>query len=220
MKEAKPNVFPKLKKKSSHGLLMYSALYSYYATDAKKMNILIGIVSESTRLSLRLIDWFVTSYARRNNTVYNLNGERFHVYNVYQQMLTGYTKYFFDPFCRWERSYLPYEEGKTVETTVAQLHFFKWAIDSQLLTYIESNYADIESDMKKCAAEITHQKEQQRLLSLSSSSFSSSSSPSLSSGGDTLSLLPSLPRTRKRQDFSMSRTIKREYVSLTINLNK
>jgi len=34
-----------------------------------------------------------------------------------------------------------------METTIGQLNFFKWAIENNIIQYIETNYARIEADM-------------------------------------------------------------------------
>jgi hypothetical protein len=35
----------------------------------------------------------------------------------------------------------------SVETTIGQLNFFKWAIENRIIHYIETNMSDIEEDM-------------------------------------------------------------------------
>jgi phage antirepressor YoqD-like protein len=35
----------------------------------------------------------------------------------------------------------------SIETTIGQLNFFKWAIENQVIHYIETNYDTIEKDM-------------------------------------------------------------------------
>jgi hypothetical protein len=34
-----------------------------------------------------------------------------------------------------------------METTIGQLNFFKWAIENNIIQYIETNYQSIENDM-------------------------------------------------------------------------
>jgi len=72
---------------------------------------------------------------------------RFKVYNEYKLKLKAYSKKRFDPFCRWERISIPYDEEKFMETTIGQLNFFKWAIENNIIAYIENNYETIENDM-------------------------------------------------------------------------
>ena len=114
----------------------------------KKM---ISIINGESIISLRIVDWFVTNYAKKNFVVYDIkdeNGEkvRFKVYNDYKLKLKAYSKRRFDPFCRWERISFPYDESKYVETTIGQLNFFKWSIENNIIDYIETNYSAIDED--------------------------------------------------------------------------
>lgn len=109
---------------------------------------IMSIINGEAKISLRIVDWFVTNFAKKNYTMYSLNDEnRFKVYNDYKLKLKAYSKKRFDPFCRWERITIPYDSTKQMETTIGQLNFFKWAIENQILAYIEENYDAIEADM-------------------------------------------------------------------------
>ena len=72
---------------------------------------------------------------------------RFKIYEDYKLKLKAYSKRRFDPFCRWERIEIPYKDEKYIETTLGQLNFFKWALENNVIQYIEENYDDIEKDM-------------------------------------------------------------------------
>jgi hypothetical protein len=61
--------------------------------------------------------------------------------------LKAYSKKRFDPFCRWERISVPYKNDTSIETTIGQLNFFKWALENNVIDYIEENYEEIEKDM-------------------------------------------------------------------------
>ena len=74
---------------------------------------------------------------------------RFKVYNDYKLNLRSYSKKRFDPFCRWERISIPYIDDTSIQTTIGQLNFFKWAIDNSVIEYIEQNYKIIERDMNE-----------------------------------------------------------------------
>ena len=114
-----------------------------------------------SKTSLRIIDWFVTNYAKKYFTVYMIpaknrcstvingeeNMERFKVFNSYKLELKAYNKSRFDPFCRLDRITVPYKNGAHIQTTIGQLNFFKWAIENSVIDYIEQNYATIEKDM-------------------------------------------------------------------------
>ena len=65
---------------------------------------------------------------------------RFKVYNDYKLKLKAYSKKRFDPFCRWDRITIPYKQDSHIQTTIGQLNFFKWAIENNVIHYIEQNY--------------------------------------------------------------------------------
>jgi hypothetical protein len=107
-------------------------------------------VNGDSNISLRIIDWFVTNYAKKYYTIYEiekLGAIRFKVYNDYKLKLKAYSKKRFDPFCRWKRIQLPYNDTQNIETTIGQLNFFKWAIEHNIIEYIHEHYSEIESDM-------------------------------------------------------------------------
>ena len=103
--------------------------------------------NNEVKISLRILDWFTTNYAKKYFTVYNVNGQRFKVHSDYRLKLKAYSKRRFDPFCRWERILIPYNQTSFIETTIAQLNFFKWVIENQIIEYIEEHYQEILNDM-------------------------------------------------------------------------
>jgi hypothetical protein len=131
--------------------LLLQNLLQFYE-NKENMKHAISIINGETKISLRIVDWFVTNYAKKNFTVYeleNANGHsrRFKVYQDYKLKLKAYSKRRFDPFCRWERISIPYENDVSMETTIGQLNFFKWVIENKIIHFIEEHYADIETDM-------------------------------------------------------------------------
>ena len=128
--------------------------YKQHENLEKMMNIING----ESKISLRIVDWFVTNYSKKYFVIYqlpvkNINGElediRFKVYNEYKLKLKAYSKRRFDPFCRWERITIPYDDSSSMETTIGQLNFFKWAIENRIIDYIIENYDMIEMDMNQ-----------------------------------------------------------------------
>ena len=108
---------------------------------------MLKIINGESKISLRIVDWFTTNYAKKNYTVYDIEEKRFKVYNDYKLKLKAYSKKRFDPFCRWDRISIPYKNNKEIQTTIGQLNFFRWAIENSVIDYIEKNYDDIEVDM-------------------------------------------------------------------------
>jgi hypothetical protein len=133
--------------------LLLTNLMAFYK-NPEHLSKMIGVINGNTKISLRIVDWFVTNFSKKYYTVYDLNSEqtqkrRFKVYNDYKLKLKAYSKKRFDPFCRWERISIPYNENQTIETTIGQMNFFKWAIENEIIEYINENYTDIENDMNK-----------------------------------------------------------------------
>jgi hypothetical protein len=98
-------------------------------------------------VSLRLVDWFCTNYAKKNNVAYVLDGRQFLVYSQYKRELKAYSKRLFDPFCRRERISFQARGHAPIKTTIGQLNFFRWALDKGVLPYVEQHRDTIESDM-------------------------------------------------------------------------
>ena len=101
------------------------------------------------KISLRTIDWFVGNYSKQYDISYYLpNDELFVVYCSYKNELKGNHKRIFDPFRRNDRLYIKMNDGDVLETTIAQLHFFRWIISNNILDYIAENFEDIQEDMR------------------------------------------------------------------------
>lgn len=132
----------------SQDRLILADLMKFYKQNGN-LHKMLKIIKSETKISLRIIDWFVTNYAKKNYTIIQNGAERFKVHLGYKQKLKAYNKKKFDPFCRWERITVPYDEsGDTlIETTIGQLNFFKWALEHKIIDYIEQNYEEIERDM-------------------------------------------------------------------------
>ena len=126
--------------------LLLNKLMNYY-NDTSKLDKMLSIITGDTKVSLRIVDWFSTNYAKKNYTLYNIGDKRFKVYLDYKLKLKAYSKKRFDPFCRWDRISIPYKNNTSIETTLGQLNFFKWAIENKVIEYIENHYNEIEKDM-------------------------------------------------------------------------
>jgi hypothetical protein len=151
---------PYSQSKNSQNELLLNNLMEFYK-DPGNIKKMMRIINGESKISLRIVDWFVTNFSKKYYTVYELpvrkppnpnqtdtvEYQRFKVYNDYKLKLKAYNKTRFDPFCRWERINIPYDENQYMETTIGQLNFFKWALENQIIDYIEANYGMIESDM-------------------------------------------------------------------------
>lgn len=136
---------------STQNELLLNNLIDFYHQE-NNLERMLKIITGESKISLRIVDWFATNYAKKFYTLYNFidvheNMKRFKVYIDYKLKLKAYSKKNFDPFCRWERISIPYKEDTCIETTIGQLNFFKWAIENKVVDYIEENYETIEKDM-------------------------------------------------------------------------
>lgn len=103
-------------------------------------------------ISLRLIDFFVTNFCRKNFISFPLNGQEFLVYVSYKSQLKAYSKQFFDPNCRRERIVFQIQGHEPFRTTVGQLNFFRWAFENRILDYIQDHYEEIQADRMACGS--------------------------------------------------------------------
>lgn len=137
--------------------MLLSSLRKYYAASGgENLRTLTRLLAHdggaaggpSGGLSLRILDWLVTNYAKKNNVVYVLpDGIVFNVFLSYKNQLRAYSKKFFDPFCRRERLEFEDADGRPFHTTPGQLNFFKWAIQNEVVAYGLRHAEAIEADM-------------------------------------------------------------------------
>ena len=130
---------------------LLTSLEKYYSNSENSFNELVSIINGKSKLSLRLIDWFVCNYSKKYKIVYTLSKDsdsptQYFVYRGYKSQLKAYSKKLFDPFCRRERTDFTLK-GKTITTTIGQLNFFRWALTHNITEYINRNYNKIELDM-------------------------------------------------------------------------
>lgn len=132
--------------------LLLNNLMEFYKT-GDNMDRMLKIITGESKISLRIVDWFATNYAKKYYTLYTIDEtennveRRFKVYVDYKLKLKAYSKKRFDPFCRWDRISIPYKENSYIETTIGQLNFFKWALENEVVDFIDKNYDVIEKDM-------------------------------------------------------------------------
>ena len=163
-----------LKNKERQNIIDY--ISTLIDNDSKKNDIINNI--KYKKISLRLIDWFVTNYCKKykisirkkhNNKIIHLN-----IYDSYKSNLKAFSKKTFDPFRRKEQIILNYKKNKDsynivfsdriinnkkyLETTIGQLNFFKWIIENDTYNYIIIHKYKIEEDMVKSQKENNNKK--------------------------------------------------------------
>ena len=144
--QSDPDVQTRRRKIHCKQELIINSLQKFY-TNRNDMGEVMQLLQGTSAISLRLIDWFVTNYARQHTTSYILNGQEFLVYMNYKSQLKAYSKKLFDPFCRRERIMFQVPGQEPFLTTVGKLNFFRWAIEKGVIEYIQLNLAKVEKEM-------------------------------------------------------------------------
>lgn len=143
---------------------MLTSLTQYYQQHPDYAHKLRDILNGLSPVSLRIVDWFATHYAKKHNVAYWLTTDKthysttllnesnvfkFYLYVDYRAQLKSYTKLLFDPFRRHERiSFIIQSRPlEVIETTVGQLNFFRWAFENHVIDYMTDKLEMIEQDM-------------------------------------------------------------------------
>ncbi len=131
--------------------LLMASLQDFF-TIKSNIKIILPIIDGKSTISLRLIDWFVTNYCKKNSVRYYIKQKdgtkkQFDVHLNYKTQLKSFSKKQFDPFRRDIRIGIDLNDNKILTTTVGQLNFFRWVIKNDILKYITKNYDLIEKDM-------------------------------------------------------------------------
>jgi len=157
----------KLIAESKQDLIMNSL--TNFFQNPKNLGKMLPILQKTAHISLRVLDWFVTNYAKGKTVEYYItkdgysvdsksaDDQYFNVFLDYKQQLKAYSKQQFDPFCRKYRKQkgkqkfhgidFYYTKNKFIETTVGQLNFFRWIIEHRVLDYVINKLTDIMTEM-------------------------------------------------------------------------
>ena len=194
--------------------LLMSNLMKFYAED-NNLEKMLRIINGESPISLRIIDWFATNYAKKFFTVYDAGpNRRFKVYVDYKLKLKAYSKRRFDPFCRWDRITIPYVNGTFIQTTIGQLNFFKWALENGVVAYIEKNYGSIEDDMNA-------RNSTSRRNNVIADAVDAVDAVDAQSNKTTTTTTNTNKTRKKREELSISATksIKKETVDIVVSFN-
>lgn len=135
-----------------------------YYTGGRLTRHVVQTTSSRSVVSLRLIDWFVTNYAKKKQTCWVLRDQNgndvvVQAHQLYVTELRKWKRGLFDPFKR--RARVRYRsDGHWYTTTIAQLNFMRFANECGLYGYVTKNRTEIEADMK--AASRTRRRQKQR----------------------------------------------------------
>lgn len=146
--------------------LLLTSLTKYYNKNEKYKYILKEIIDGKHKLSLRIIEWLVTHYAKIHNIYYWIDNESIHdklpddildysqfrkinLYHDYRAQLKSYSKFNFDSFRRHCRItfFIDIDKKEFIETTLGQLNFFRWIFNNRVIEYAIINYDHIYKEM-------------------------------------------------------------------------
>lgn len=94
-------------------------------------------------MPLRLVEWYVVHYSRQRQK---------QVHAMYKNKLKGMTKENFDPYRRRSKSCQVINfvcDHGSVQTTFAQVNFFRWVIENKIIEFIENDYTTVYSEFKR-----------------------------------------------------------------------
>lgn len=196
--------------------LIIKRLQDFYSKPGH-IEILVPIIKGESDISLRLVDYFVTNYAKKNNTGYMYKDRQFLVYFHYKRELKANSKRLFDPFCRRERIMFQVRGLDPFITTVGQLNFFSWAIEKEIINFINTNRITIENDMNKTLKEhysrsttsTTESAKSPLKITAMSASSGSSSSDSTISHVDATSIISDHSKSRRKRTELTSSAMKK-----------
>lgn len=201
--------------------LVISSLQKFYSSHPEIDKVLTYLNGEAP-LSLRIIDWFVTKYSRKNFVRYPLHGQEFLVYLSYKGQLKAYSKQYFDPNCRRERISFKIPGYDSFTTTIGKLNFFRWALESNILHYIEEHEEEIRNGYNAYLKDTVQAQKSAKSDTASSTDSTDSVMSELSTTSTTSATSTSSTRStarRRRTKQSPSSLNKLQVYSTPVELN-
>lgn len=149
---------------------------------------MLNIIDGQSDISLRILDWFVTKYAKRGID-FTRDGDTFDVHINYKAQLKSYKKRYFDPFRRKKKFNYKYTingEERILYTTIGQLNFFRWAISNEIINFVEKYLPQITKAMNIANKEDKKKKNKRNVNSSQCSDSESDESKSTDSSKNNL----------------------------------
>lgn len=111
---------------------------------------LIPVITQTSRVSIRLMDWLVTNYSKQYKVVYSYeNGSVQRIFDLhyeYKTTLDSYGRPLFDPFRRGKRIFFTIDDN-AYETTLGQLRFWLWCEVHGVIKFCSENADEIDNHM-------------------------------------------------------------------------
>lgn len=120
-------------------------------------NIVLPLICMKSKISLRLLNWFVISYCKETNVMITpsrssssssstIISQHIHVYNLYRTTLKFWKRELFDAFRRGPRIYFKLA-NQLYSTTVAQLNYIHWVMRYRILDMVYKDWGTIQTKM-------------------------------------------------------------------------
>jgi hypothetical protein len=140
----------------------YNHVNNYFRkTSVDNINLMIDILRGNSKISLRLLDWFITKHAFNDQTYIETTSRKFYINVSYKSQLKTHKKQYFDPFKRYRKSkktnkvgkfYYAFDrkdKSKRLLITIGQLNFFRWAFENNIIVHVTKNYTKLNNLMTK-----------------------------------------------------------------------
>lgn len=120
--------------------------------------VLKPLVTQTSPVSLRVLDWSVTNFCKENNVVClsSVPGQTTNVHHAYRSTLAHWKRTLFDPFRRKKRIQVRIG-GEVYDTTLGQANFCLWSYTTGVLAYVIGHVDAIEAHMNAVSRQ--HRKE-------------------------------------------------------------
>ena len=137
--------------------LLHRLNKEYTATIVR--DVLIPLITQTSPVSLRALDWSVVNWSKQHNVVCSSSvpGQMTNIHHAYRAALGYWKRRLFDPFRRRNRIALTFE-GETYETTLGQANFALFTYETGILAYVIGHIDEIEEDMNR----VSRQQKQER----------------------------------------------------------
>ena len=108
------------------------------------------IVTKGDAISLRMCEFICTDMARNGLVIERLDGTNVYLDAVYKDMLHSKGKAMFDVFRRNKKTlFMLDKHGRSLQTNLAQVRFFQFAITTGVIRFARANFRMIEGLMSK-----------------------------------------------------------------------
>ena len=111
----------------------------FFSNNINHLNTFINIISGESNISCRLLYWFVTKF-------YLIDNNFSHIHDSYQNHIKQHSSIFFNPFCCKHKLIYYTNVGPHINTSIGQLHFFKWALLNNVISDLQNNFHNIKNN--------------------------------------------------------------------------